>query len=94
MPTQELLTKKLLTQEQVKCLVKGKGTKIATVTFLKSDGTIRTVNGLFKPSSKIVGSERGVAQGEAMKSRGQIPVYELASKQWKSFMLDRVIEIK
>lgn len=33
MPTQELLT-----QEQVKCLVKGKGTKIATVKFLKSDG--------------------------------------------------------
>ena len=88
MPTQELLT-----QEQVKCLVKGKGTKIATVTFLKSDGTIRTVNGLFKPSSKIVGSERGVAQGEAMKSRGQIPVYELASKQWKSFYSDKVLSI-
>jgi hypothetical protein len=83
-----------LTVEQVTCLVKGKGTKIATVKFLKADGTIRVVNGLFKPSSKIVGSDRGVAQGEAMKARGQVPVYELASKQWKSFMLDKVLEIK
>jgi len=84
----------MLTIQTVQEIIEKKGTKIATVTFLKSDGTIRTVNGLFKPSSKIVGSERGVAQGEAMKSRGQIPVYELASKQWKSFMLDRVLEIK
>lgn len=84
----------MLTIQTVQELIEKKGTKIATVTFLKSDGTIRTVNGLFKPSSKIVGSERGVAQGEAMKSRGQIPVYELASKQWKSFYVDKVLEIK
>jgi hypothetical protein len=84
----------MLTIQTVQEIIEKKGTKIATVTFLKSDGTIRTVNGLFKPSSKIVGSERGVAQGEAMKSRGQIPVYELASKQWKSFYADRVLEIK
>jgi len=84
----------MLTIQTVQELIEKKGTKIATVKFLKADGTIRTVNGLFKPSSKIVGSERGVAQGEAMKARGQVPVYELSSKQWKSFMLDRVIEIK
>jgi len=83
----------MLTIQTVQELIEKKGTKIATVTFLKSDGTIRTVNGLFKPSSKIVGSERGVAQGEAMKSRGQIPVYELASKQWKSFYSDKVLSI-
>jgi hypothetical protein len=62
-----------LTTEQVKCLVKGKGSKIATVSFIKADGSIRTVNGLFKPTSKMVGSDRGVAQGEAMKARGQVP---------------------
>lgn len=91
-----------LTKEQVKCMsseaviqmVKGKGTKIATVTFVKADGSIRKVNGLFKPSSKIVGSDRGIAQGEAMKARGQVPVYEIATGQWKSFMVDRVVEIK
>lgn len=83
----------MLTTQTVKELIEKKGTKIATVKFLKADGTIRTVNGLFKPSSKIVGSERGVAQGEAMKARGQVPVYELSSKQWKSFMLDKVLSI-
>jgi hypothetical protein len=82
-----------MTPEQVATLVKSKGTKIATVTFIKADGTLRTVNGLFKPSSKIVGSERGMLQGEAMKARGQVPVYEIASKQWKSFYANKVVGI-
>lgn len=83
----------MLTIQTVQELIEKKGTKIATVKFLKADGTVRTVNGLFKPSSKIVGSERGVAQGEAMKARGQVPVYELSSKQWKSFCADKVLSI-
>ena len=83
-----------LTADTVKTLIESKGTKIATVTFLKADGSLRTINGLFKPSSKIVGSERGVAQGEAMKARGQVPVYCLKSNSWKSFMLNKVVEIK
>ena len=83
-----------MTKEQVKCLIKGKGTKIATVSFVKADGSIRTVNGLFKPTSKIVGSDRGLAQGEAMKARGQIPIWEIAQGKWKSFYADRVVEIK
>jgi hypothetical protein len=83
----------LMTQEQVRCMVAGKGTKIATVTFLKADGSLRTVNGLFRPSSKIVGSERGMLQGAAMKARNQVPVYEISSKQWKSFFADKVVSI-
>jgi len=83
-----------LTTEQVKCLVKGKGSKIATVSFIKADGSIRTVNGLFKPTSKMVGSDRGVAQGEAMKARGQVPIWEIAQGKWKSFKVDRVVEIR
>jgi hypothetical protein len=83
----------MLTVQTVQELIEKKGTKIATVKFIKADGTVRTVNGLFKPSSKIVGSERGVAQGEAMKSRGQVPVYELSSQQWKSFYADKVLSI-
>jgi len=83
----------MLTIQTVQELIEKKGTKIATVKFIKADGTIRTVNGLFKPSSKIVGSERGVAQGEAMKSRGQVPIWSLQEKSWKSFYSDRVVEI-
>jgi hypothetical protein len=83
----------MLTKEQVNCMVKGKGSKFATVTFIKADGSIRVVNGLFKPTSKIVGSDRGMAQGEAMKARGQVPIYEVSSSSWKSFYADRVVEI-
>lgn len=83
-----------MTKEQVKCLIKGKGTKIATVSFVKADGSIRVINGLFKPTSKIVGSDRGIAQGEAMKARGQIPIWEIAQGKWKSFYADKVLEIK
>jgi len=82
-----------MTPEQVETVIKAKDTKIATVSFIKADGSIRVINGLFKPSSKIVGSERGAAQGEAMKARGQVPIYELKSAQWKSFMLNKVISV-
>lgn len=83
----------MLTIQTVQELIEKKGTKIATVKFIKADGTVRTVNGLFKPSSKIVGSERGVAQGEAMKVRGQVPIWSLQEKSWKSFYSGRVVEI-
>ena len=83
----------MLTVEQVKCMVAGKGSKIATVTFVKADGSQRVINGLFKPTSKMVGSDRGLAQGEAMKARGQVPVWEISSKQWKSFFADKVLSI-
>jgi hypothetical protein len=83
-----------MTKEQVKCLVKDKGSKIATVSFIKADGSVRTVNGLFKPTSKMVGSERGMAQGAAMAARGQVAIWEIAQAKWKSFYADRVMEIK
>jgi hypothetical protein len=82
-----------MTNEEIKAIIEAKGTKFATVTFVKKDGSIRVVNGLFKPTSKIVGSDKGLAQGEAMKARGQIPIYEVSSKSWKSFYADRVVEI-
>jgi hypothetical protein len=82
-----------MTREEIMQIIEAKGTKFATVKFIKADGTERVVNGLFKPTSKIVGSDKGIAQGEAMKARGQIPIYEVSSKSWKSFYADRVVEI-
>ena len=84
---------KTMNSTTVKDAIKGRGSRIATVRFIKADGTERVVNGMFKPTSKMVGSERGLAQGEAMKARGQVPIWEIASKQWKSFYADRVVEI-
>ena len=83
----------MLTIQMVKDLIEKKDTKIATVTFIKADGSTRVVNGLFKPTSKMVGSDKGIAQGEAMKARGQVPVWEIVSKQWKSFYADKVVSI-
>jgi len=87
------MTNLTMTKEQVKCMIAGKGTKISTVSFVKADGSIRVINGLFRPSSKIVGSDRGANQGEAMKARGQVPIYDLLSKQWKSFYANKVVNI-
>lgn len=84
----------MLTIQMVKDLIEKKDTKIATVTFIKADGSQRTVNGLFKPTSKMVGSDKGIAQGEAMKARGQVPIWSLQEKSWKSFYADKVLEIK
>jgi len=82
-----------MTREEIMQIIEAKGTKFATVKFIKADGTERVVNGLFKPTSKIVGSDKGIAQGEAMKARGQIPIYEVSSGSWKSFYADKVVEI-
>jgi hypothetical protein len=84
----------MLTEATVKTLIDNKGTKIATVTFIKKDGSTRIVNGLFRPTSQMVGSQKGLAQGEAMKARGQVPIWSIAEKAWKSFFLDSVVEIK
>ena len=84
----------MLNIKTVKSLIDSKGTKIATVKFIKKDGSERVVNGLFKPTSQMVGSEKGLAQGEAMRARGQVAIWEIASRQWKSFYADSVVEIK
>lgn len=78
----------------VKDVIKSRGTRICTVTFLKTDGSVRVANGLFRPSSHIVGSEQGFRQSEQMKARGQIPFYDLQKKAWVSFYVDRVVDIR
>jgi len=83
----------MLTTDNVKAMVEAKGSKIATVHFIKKDGTERVVNGMFKPTSQMVGSEKGLAQGEAMRARGQVAIWEIASRQWKSFFADKVVSI-
>jgi len=83
----------MMNPSEVKTALEAKGTQFTTVTFIKKDGTERVINGLLKPSSHIVGSERGYAQGEAMKARGQVPIYELKAKRWKSFYADKVVSI-
>jgi hypothetical protein len=53
----------------VEAYVEGRKSKgqFGTITFLKKDGTVRTINGCFAPISHIIGSEKGVLQGKQMK---------------------------
>jgi len=87
-------TTELLSPVVVRDIVKGRGTRIATVTFVKADGSLRVANGLFRPSSHIVGSERGVRQGQMFKKQGIVPFYDLKKGSWISFREDKVVEIK
>ena len=78
----------------VRSIVAAKGTQFATVTFIKKDGTERTINGLFKPSSKIIGNEKGERNSKAMARNGLIPIYSVAEQHWKCFNENAVVEIK
>lgn len=83
-----------LNPETVFKFVEDKGTKIATVTFIKVDGSERVCNGLFKPSSHIIGSERGYKQGQDMRAKGIVPVYDLQKKAWICFYANKVVDMK
>jgi WYL_2, Sm-like SH3 beta-barrel fold len=83
-----------LSDETVTKLIEDKGTKFASVTFIKADGSTRKATGLFRPSSHIVGSERGYQQGEMMRQKGLIPFFDLQKKHWISFYATRVVDIK
>ena len=80
--------------ENVISTIDSKGTKITSITFLKSDGSLRKAVGLFKPSSHIIGSERGYRQGQDMKEKGLIPFFDLKKKAWISFYKNKVLNIK
>ena len=77
----------------VKDIVNARGTRLATIKLIKVDGTEPVANGLFRPSSKIVGSERGYKQSESMKKKGLVPFYDLKKESWISFFQDKVLEI-
>jgi hypothetical protein len=84
---------KMLDTKTVEALVEAKGTKFATVKFIKKDGTERVINGLFKPSSKIIGNEKGAKVSMTLKNNDLIPIYSVAEKSWKCFNKSAVVEI-
>lgn len=79
---------------EVREAIRQRGTKIASVTFRKKDGTLRKVNGLFRPTSKLVGGDRGAHQHDVLRSNDLVAIYSLPDKGWRSFKADAVVEIK
>lgn len=76
-----------LDPQEVRAKVKAKGTRFATVSFVKKDGTLRTKNGLFKPLSHIKGTGRKTPDG-------YIAIYSPNEERWGMFAIDKVVEIK
>jgi hypothetical protein len=83
-----------LAPEMVFDLVHRKGTKFATVRFIKKDGSERVINGHFRAVKHIVGSERGAMQSEVLKAKGLVPIYSMKDGGWRSFSADRVLEVR
>ena len=83
-----------LDPQTVRDIVHRKGTKFATVRFIKKDGSERVINGHFRAVKHIVGSERGQAHSEAMQAKGLIPIYSLKDGGWRSFKVDSVLEVR
>lgn len=82
-----------ISKTTVRDIVKARGTRFATVKFIKKDGSERTVNGLFRPSSHIIGNAKGRVVSETMKANGYIPIFSVAENSWKCFHEEAVVEI-
>ena len=82
-----------ISKTTVRDIVKARGTRFATVKFIKKDGSERTVNGLFRPSSHIIGNAKGRVVSETMKANGYIPIFSVSENSWKCFHEEAVVEI-
>ncbi len=80
--------------DTVRAAIKARGTKFATVVFVKKDGSIRKINGLFRASSHMVGGNRGAAQSDALKANDLVAIYSLKDRGWRSFKVNQVTEIR
>ena len=83
-----------MTPEMVRAEIAKRGTKITTVAFVKKDGTIRRINGLFRTTSHMVGGDRGEAQHETLKANDLVAIYSLKDRGWRSFKADQVVGIR
>ena len=84
---------KYMNTTTVRDVVKARGTRFSTVTFTKKDGTTRTINGLFRPSSKVIGNDKGRNISKNMRNKGYVPIYSLSDKSWRYFHETVVFEI-
>jgi hypothetical protein len=83
-----------LDPQTVRDIVHRKGTRFATVKFVKKDGSTRRINGLFRATSKMVGGDLGQAQHDRLRANGLVAIYSLKDRGWRSFSADRVLEVR
>ena len=63
-----------------------------SLTFLKKDGTKRTLNGRMNVKKGVKGNERGRITSEALKRQGYVTIK--TSDGYKCFNIDQVLSIK
>jgi hypothetical protein len=80
--------------DEVRQRVRERGTRFATVMFLKKDGSVRKINGLFRATSKLVGGDRGAAQHDVLRANDLVAIYSLKDRGWRSFKADSVLEVR
>ena len=78
----------------VRDLVHRKGTKFATVRFIKKDGSERVINGHFRAVKHMAGGDRGAAQHDVLRANDLVAIYSLKDRGWRSFKLDSVVEVR
>jgi len=75
-----------MTPTEVRNIVAAKGTKFATVTFIKRDGSERRINGLFRAYRHVKGTGRATPD--------HLVAIWSPRDGWRSFDVSRVTAIK
>lgn len=75
-----------MTPTDVKAAVAAKGTRFATVTFIKKDGTERRINGLFRAYKHVKGTGRATPD--------HLVAIWSPREGWRSFDVTRVVDVR
>jgi hypothetical protein len=80
--------------DDVRAAIAKRGTKFATVSFIKKSGEVRKINGLFRATSKMVGGDGGTRQHDVLRANDLVAIYSLKDRGWRSFKADSVVEVR
>jgi phage/plasmid primase-like uncharacterized protein len=80
------------TAKKIDALIEKTKGKFFTLTFIKQDGTLRTINGKDKYNRLIVGT--GSPATDALKAKGYKNAVNRNRETWVSFMPEKVVEFK
>jgi len=80
------------TAKKIDALIEKTKGKFFTLTFIKQDGTLRTINGKDKYNRLIVGT--GSPATDALKAKGYKNAVNRNRESWVSFMPEKVVEFK
>jgi hypothetical protein len=78
--------------KQIDSLIAESKGKFFTLTFIKQDGTVRTINGKDKYNRLIKGT--GSPATAALKAKGYKKAVNRNRESWVSFMPEKVVEFK